>query len=169
MGKTINNLAAGLNAVTKEKLGLQHGIKSLENEIKISNLQQNRRSFVRATIRLKGTKDSFLQSNFNGTTKQSVFVNSVARLVGVKVEDVQINSVDDAVVAVASPDKSINRRRLLGNIRGFTPPQLQVASPPHVDVRLNIYSVNPEQISTILKSKFPLLASDYGFTGSALV
>ena len=40
--------------------------------------------FVRAAIRVDGTKDSFTQVNSNGTTAEAAFIESIADLVGEK-------------------------------------------------------------------------------------
>ena len=57
---------------------MENNIKSLETEIKNSTLQFNERMFVRAAIRVDGTKDSFTQVNSNGTTAEAAFIESIA-------------------------------------------------------------------------------------------
>jgi hypothetical protein len=159
--ETIKQLSEGLDKVSEEKSTNEKKVKSLETEIKKANLHLNDRTFVRAAIRIEGTKELFTKPDANGTVRETAFVEAISHLVDVRKENIQITDVSDAVVAK-------RRRRLQGNIRGALPSTTSL-SPLLVDIRFKIFTPKPDAVVNVLKTKMPEFASGYGFKNSVLL
>jgi hypothetical protein len=159
--ETIKQLSEGLDKVSDEKLTNEKRVKSLETEIKKANLHLNDRIFVRAAIRIEGTKELFTKPDANGTVMETAFIEAISHLVDTKKENIQITDVSDASLAK-------RRRRLQGNIRGALP-STSTSFSPLVDIRFKIFTPKPDAVVNVLKTKMPEFASGYGFKNSVLL
>ena len=156
--KKLQETTASLVKMADDRLKLASDLRAAKDQLKKATVPVHERQSVSAVVRVHSTKEAFQDNE-----TQARFVQTIASMLKVNPNAVQINDVVSVEEEGEPLPRSPSRRRLLGNIRG-----LAARAEGLVEVRFRVVSPKADEIAlTFVKSCSELATAlnKNGFSG----